>query len=41
METKCKLAIQKLKSIMSYARDYQSIIKECKERLSTSSGTKK
>ena len=32
METKCKVAIQKLKSIISYTRDYQAIIQGCKER---------
>ena len=41
METKCKLAIQKLKSILGYTRDYQAIIKECKERMGTNSLYKK
>jgi hypothetical protein len=36
-ELKCKLAIQKLKSIFAYTKDYRSILEEAKKQMPASS----
>jgi hypothetical protein len=37
MEKKCKLAIQKLKSILAYTKDYRSILEEYRKQMPASS----